>query len=243
MLGSSSPRSIIESEMICDNKLYGVEDIRKRRLLYEQEDRECQKRGRCDDGLMSPCGAYKTGKVDLQSIKKYSKNINQEFESPYGLLEELLTHDPWSLFISTILLNKTSRLQVDKVLPRFFFHYKDASTTAAASKDHIYSIIHSLGLGHKRAQSIIKFSAQYQELIVPTCKKSLQTCNSEVKFSKKSLIFLTNDEVLSLPAVGQYALDAYCIFIRKEFISSCDYALSTYVDYQRGLKMKEKIKS
>ena len=43
--------------------------------------------------------------------------------SPLGLIEELYSNDPWKLLISTIFLNRTRRIQVDRILYKFFERY------------------------------------------------------------------------------------------------------------------------
>lgn len=84
--------------------------------------------------------------------------------SPFGLLEELLRSDTWILLLSTIMLNKTSRAQVDTVLCSFLNRWPDARSAAEANPDEVLEVITSLGL-HKRAETIVKFSKDYLELV------------------------------------------------------------------------------
>ena len=57
--------------------------------------------------------------------------------------------------------------------------------------------------------------------------------------------FLTDEEILKFPCCGQYALDVYSIFIRKELRvpQSNDRALLSYVEYQRCRLSSHNVKS
>ena len=48
-------------------------------------------------------------------------------ESPFGLLEELTWSDPWRLLLTCILLNRTTRRQVDPVLSELLDKYESCS--------------------------------------------------------------------------------------------------------------------
>ena len=89
--------------------------------------------------------------------------------SPFGLLEELFKKDPWRLLISTIMLNRTTRVQVDVVLHDFLLKYPDATTCASlddnAAEEQLAKVIYPLGMRHKRAKGIIRFSREWLELL------------------------------------------------------------------------------
>ncbi|CAN0065822.1 unnamed protein product, partial [Choristocarpus tenellus] len=78
--------------------------------------------------------------------------------SPFGLLEELLTDDPWRLLLSCIMLNQTTRSQVDPVLVEFLKKFPNAQSVLGANLEEIAAIVSPLGLQEKRPRAIIRFS-------------------------------------------------------------------------------------
>ncbi|KAK3276751.1 hypothetical protein CYMTET_15201, partial [Cymbomonas tetramitiformis] len=125
-------------------------------------------------------------------------------KSPFGLLEEILWHDPWKLLLSCMMLNQTGRRQVDRVLWRLFHRFPSASCLAQAAASEVEELVMPLGLHRKRAQMLIKFSQQY----------------------------LQGDwqEARELHGIGKYADDAYRIFCKGEWKDSQpdDHALNWY---------------
>ena len=125
--------------------------------------------------------------------------------SPLGLIEELYSNDPWKLLISTIFLNRTRRIQVDRILYKFFERYptpKDllivvneggnssiCSEEAESNKEQynsnieieiLSSMIRPLGFNHRRAKGIIQFTHDYVQLIKEKKKlKLLQQTEEE----------------------------------------------------------------
>eukprot|EP00977_Amphora_coffeiformis_P017855 scaffold5987_cov203-Amphora_coffeaeformis.AAC.6 len=140
--------------------------------------------------------------------------------SPLGLLEELLTDDPWSLLLSTVMLNRTSRAQVDHVLFGFLQRWPSPQKAVQASTEEIGGVIRSLGLGNKRAHGIQRFSADYLALM-------------EIKTDPFSF---SEEDVKGLHHCGAYAYDAYCIFIKRNVaVVPEDHALVSYVEYKSAL--------
>ncbi|CAN0536438.1 unnamed protein product, partial [Ectocarpus sp. 12 AP-2014] len=80
--------------------------------------------------------------------------------SPFGLIEELLTDDPWRLLIGCIMLNQTTRSQMDPVLVRFLEKFPTADVAAAASVDEMTRVVAPLGLQERRPIAIIRFSRE-----------------------------------------------------------------------------------
>ena len=103
--------------------------------------------------------------------------------SPFGLLEEILWEDEWKLLVACMMLNCTTRLQVDRVLWRLFtliptpeeavrlgregggeeatedpFRDEDA---AKSGLDRIEDILAPLGLHRKRARAFVRLSEEY----------------------------------------------------------------------------------
>jgi endonuclease III len=162
------------------------------------------------------------------SIPKPQEDMIQLTTSPFGLLEELFSEDPWKLLLSAILLNRTSRLQVDVTLCRFLQQWPNAESTAAADWEEISKLIAPLGIRHRRAKGLIRFSKEYLDLVGRKRKKTECTGNT-AEFN------LSRNEILGLYYCGEYAAQGYRIFIQKRLVQmTCDHALQAYVDYKRG---------
>jgi endonuclease III len=172
-------------------------------------------------------------------LYEYVESINPLF-SPLGLLEELFTNDPWKLLVSTILLNKTQRAQVDVIFFQFLQKWPDAVSTSMADPNEILEIIGPLGLGNKRSKSLVRFSKEYLELIAASSLNEDGLASAEFNFRMK--------DVLSLHQCGVYAWTAYQIFILKELPETdtfqvCDHALQLYVEYKLGVRLQRSLKS
>ncbi|CAM9151242.1 unnamed protein product [Discosporangium mesarthrocarpum] len=132
--------------------------------------------------------------------------------SPFGLIEEMLTDDPWRLLLSCIMLNQTTRSQVDPVLVKFLARFPDAPSVLKGSLDEVAAIVAPLGLQEKRPRAIIRFSDEY-------LNKPWQTPTE-------------------LHWVGKYGADAYKIFINREWkdIQASDHALNWWVEWKQGVE-------
>lgn len=175
-------------------------------------------------------------------LNDFVTSINPLY-SPLGLLEELFIDDPWKMLVSTILLNKTQRPQVDCILHQFLHKWPDAASTALADADDIFEIIGTLGLGNKRSQSLIRFSREYLELVgtkhASSINKSEEPVPVEFTFNEK--------EVKSLHQCGVYAWSAYQLFILRELpeeetFTVCDHALQLYVEHKLGVRVHRKLR-
>ncbi|CAN0001000.1 unnamed protein product [Ectocarpus sp. 12 AP-2014] len=135
--------------------------------------------------------------------------------SPFGLIEELLTDDPWKLLIGCIMLNQTTRSQMDPVLVRFLEKFPTADVAAAASVDEMTRVVAPLGLQERRPIAIIRFSQEY-----------LSKAWTNVK---------------ELYWVGKYAADAHKIFIERKWreVQPDDHALNWWVEWMRGTQQAE----
>ena len=54
--------------------------------------------------------------------------------SPFGLLEEILWADEWKMLVACMMLNCTTRVQVDRVLWRLFSTAPSATATVALAE-------------------------------------------------------------------------------------------------------------
>jgi methyl-CpG-binding domain protein 4 len=111
--------------------------------------------------------------------------------SPFGLIEEQVYHDPWRLLVACMLLNKTSGVQVRKVLWELFTYAPTAEAAVKADVAKVEAMIRPLGLFRKRAVMFKRFSQEYLEK--------------------------EWTDPQELHGIGQYAADAYYIFCRGEW--------------------------
>ncbi len=205
-------RSFIESEIIGRTPVYGIECKIGDRPNCNGVRRTLQNfNGKEPDEDAVPATEITHGRLPILRCDM----------SPFGLIEELFQNNPWRLLISTILLNRTYREQVDFIMHRLLDKYGDSKSMESAQSNIISDIIRPIGIRYRRAETLIRFSREYNCLIVRN--------NDPFK--------LTYDDIMGLYGCGEYAAQAYIIFIRKEYdnISVSDHALQYYVDYKRGL--------
>ena len=128
-------------------------------------------------------------------------------KSPHRLIQESLWPDEWRILISCLLLNLTTRKQVDKVIDRLFHKYPGPCSMAIAKEDDLYDIIKSLGLANKRVKTLKRFSHEYLTENWNT-PKQLHGC-------------------------GKYADDAWRIFCKGDWrdVNPSDHALNKYHDW------------
>ena len=109
--------------------------------------------------------------------------------------------------MSCLLLNLTTRVQVEKVIDRLFHKYPGPCSMALAKDEELFDIIKSLGLANKRVKTLKRFSQEYMEKKWST-PKELYGC-------------------------GKYADDAWRIFFRGDWrdVEPNDHALNDYHRY------------
>lgn len=83
-----------------------------------------------------------------------------EEQKPF-LLQEIYQTDPWKLLICCIMLNCTSRKQVDQVRFRFFKMYPNPRSVIRMGMGPMLDIIAPLGMKKVRAIRIWKFSCDW----------------------------------------------------------------------------------
>ena len=82
-------------------------------------------------------------------------------ESPYDLLQERFWPDGWKILVTCLLLNQTSRKQVEPMIEDFFKRYPDAVSLIHTDKDELRKRIRPLGLANRRTKTLIRFSKEY----------------------------------------------------------------------------------
>ncbi|CAB9509739.1 Methyl-CpG binding domain protein 4 [Seminavis robusta] len=151
--------------------------------------------------------------------------------SPLGLLEEILVHDPWKLQLATIFLQRTTRKKAEPIFLQFLERWPSAERVAAKLEDEadlkaLIDLLEPLGLHVKRAKGIRKFCGAF-------CK---------LESEKKSCYNFTRKDVKKLPYCGEYAADAYQVFIRRDYntpLQSNDYALKGFVEWQKSIELQQ----
>jgi hypothetical protein len=165
---------------------------------------------------------------------------NENVSSPFGLLEELFGHDPWRLFLSDILLNRTSRVQVDTIMFDFLAEWPSAEAAAGADAARMSVVVRALGIRYRRAAGIIRFSKEYLALLehkMDSCRKVGTGRSIDADTDREAAYNLTRDDVMNLYYCGDYAYAAYKLFIQRDFsIDPTDHALKAYAAYRRGFQ-------
>jgi methyl-CpG-binding domain protein 4 len=122
------------------------------------------------------------------------------------LLQEIYREEPWKMLVGCILLNQTTRVQVDKVREELFLTWPDPISMAEADPNAIAEVIKPLGLYNRRARTLIKFSRDWTE-----------------KDWK---------EPIELHGIGKYAQDSWEIFQKNNFSTQpTDKELRGYLEH------------
>lgn len=107
------------------------------------------------------------------------------------MLQEIYRANPWKMLIGCILLNQTTRTQVDKIRDELFKRWPDPLEMGEADSLELSSVIKPLGLYNRRAVSLIKFSREWT--------------GKDWK------------EPIELHGIGKYAQDSWEIFQKNNF--------------------------
>lgn len=114
--------------------------------------------------------------------------------SPYDLIQEQIYDDPWRIFVACIFCNLTQRRKSEPIMWKFWEMFPSPHHAANANFDDVYNLVKDLGLGVRRAQTLIKMSCDY---VTKDWRQDPKT----------------------LHGVGNYAFDAYRIFCLSEWSS------------------------
>ena len=133
--------------------------------------------------------------------------------SPQPLLQELLWPNRWQCTVACLLLNVTTRTQVDKVWPTLFKEAPDPESLLAMDPERLKEIITPLGLKNRRAERLRQMSEAFGK--VPHHK---------------------------LPGVGTYAYQSDRIFFHDDLLHGTevkDGALTKYLNWRRKQRWKK----
>lgn len=110
--------------------------------------------------------------------------------SPYGLIQEDLWPDEWKCLVACMMLNCTTRKQIEKVLPEFFRQWPNPKSFLDAPKDEVSRLIAPLGFQNRRTDRLFEMTVAYD-------------------VGKWS-------HVSELPGIGEYASRAWEIFFKND---------------------------
>ena len=129
-------------------------------------------------------------------------------KSPFDLLQERYWPDDWKILIVCLLLNQTSRKQVEPMIESFFEKWPDAKSASIADEDEMRDIVRPLGRFNRRVKTIKRMSQQFISGF---------------------------DNAIELYGCGKYADDTYRIFMKGEWqdVDPNDHALNDYHGYLR----------
>jgi len=125
-------------------------------------------------------------------------------KSPHDLLQEHHWNDQWKVLVCCLMLNQTSRKQVDQIIDDFFTRYPDPQSVISADEEPMRDLLRPLGMYNRRLKTLKKFS---QDFLI----ENWQTASD-------------------LYGCGKYADDAWRIFCRGDWqnVKPDDHALTDY---------------
>jgi len=128
-------------------------------------------------------------------------------KSPYDLLQERFWPDGWKILMVCLMLNQTSRKQVEPMVTEFFDLFPTPESVVDGDEDILRSLLRPLGLVNRRIKTIKRFSEEFVTKKWVTAKE--------------------------LYGCGKYADDAYRIFIKGEWpeVEPNDHALNDYHNF------------
>lgn len=133
-------------------------------------------------------------------------------KSPYNLLQEIYNEHPWRMLVCCIMLNCTSRKQVDQIREEFFRKYPDAVEAERADPNEMAELLSLLGFKNKRTKTIQQFSSDWMTL--------------------------DWKEPNELYGIGKYGQDSWEIFQKGNLnVSPTDGVLNTYLEWAKTQKL------
>lgn len=130
--------------------------------------------------------------------------------SPYSLLQEDLWPSEWLILVSCVLLNCTTRKQVEKVLPEFVKRWPGPKQFILADRIEVATLIQPLGFCRRRTVALMKMTNMY---LLPDLWEHAR----------------------ELPGIGEYGAAAWEIFCQGVFSAEPpkDHALVQYWEWYR----------
>lgn len=133
--------------------------------------------------------------------------------SPYNLLQEIYNEHPWRMLVCCIMLNCTSRKQVDQVRDQFFSKYPEPLDAVSADPEEMAELISILGFKNKRTNTIKRFSDNWVNL----------------EWSEPNQLY----------GIGKYGQDSWEIFQKGNLtVEPSDGVLNTYLHWAKTQPIK-----
>lgn len=129
------------------------------------------------------------------------------------MLQEELMPDAWKMLVGCIMLNQTTRVQVEKVWRELFDRYPTPESMSLADPDELSELIKCCGFRNRRAKTLVRFSKEW-------------SCGDREVVSKYY-------------GIGKYAHDSYRIFVENDFnvdTVGLDKELRRYLQ-EKGMKL------
>jgi len=127
--------------------------------------------------------------------------------SPYTLIQELIWPDEWLTLIVCMMLNCTTRKQVEKILPKFQERYPTPQDFIVSNPTEVENICRSLGFAKRRTKNMFKMTEAFLAGNWSTAR--------------------------DLPGIGEYGSAAHKIFFEGDVPETPpnDHALKQYVEW------------
>ncbi|CAI7904777.1 unnamed protein product [Closterium sp. NIES-53] len=180
--------------------------------------------GRCQASPGTDESPPKAGKVENNTtsdlaLRRHMKlpcgtvrNPENPGASPYNLIQEGLTHDPWKLLVASMLLEGHPSHMVRLGVRRLFQNLPSANDVLSSDIRTLQQIVCSAGFHESWAKNLLIFTRE---------------------FSSGNWAQITD-----LPGVGRYVADAYAIFVEGQ-LQSVHPSDSLLVKYQRWALCRE----
>lgn len=83
--------------------------------------------------------------------------------SPFGLLQEDVAPNEWLSLVVCVMLNCTSRKQVEKIFPEFIRRWSRPEAFLRASRDDVVALCAPLGFANRRTDRLFALTSRYLE--------------------------------------------------------------------------------
>ena len=242
-------KQVMQHLGLCIDKHYRVVSLYEERSkgLVAAEKKEGEEEAEAEGGLPRQAASLPTCGERERKMQKGSHdhrlddadaNVVLSLESPYGLIEELFADHPWKLLVCCLLLNLTTRKQLDPVLYHFFetFPTPESLLGCENNQNKILRIIAPLGLQSRRTQTLLRFSKEFLEWR-RLKQKQLPFAEPKENKEEEQMSLEKSRSVRDLHGVGRYAQQAYDIFClrkvkgTKQQAAVEDHALNWYLDW------------
>lgn len=90
-----------------------------------------------------------------------NQNLLLPKRSPFGLIQEDIWPNEWLMLIACMMLNCTSRKQVDKILPQFINNWSEPEEFLRADYNEVVQLCRPLGFANRRTKNMFDMTNMY----------------------------------------------------------------------------------